>query len=269
MEGDILVFETATLTEALGLGEKEHIALVGAGGKSTLMLTLAGLLQRRGKRVLLTTTTKVSQEQARKAPLCVFTTKEQDWQKRCFEGLDRHGVVFLAKALHGSTKVAGIDPGLADELFGSQHIDFVMVEADGAAGRPLKVPGPNEPVIPASTTLVVGMAGAEALEGRVDEALVFRVEEFLKVTGAARGQKITTRLSALVFVKGEGIFKHTPPRARKVAFLNKIDLLPGEASAHEWAERVLVLSDDIERAIFGSIKQDKFYLHERGHGGTL
>ena len=45
----------------------------------------------------------------------------------------------------------------------------VLVEADAPRGRSLKVPAPHEPVIPASTTLVVVVCALDALGQPLDE----------------------------------------------------------------------------------------------------
>jgi probable selenium-dependent hydroxylase accessory protein YqeC len=41
--------------------------------------------------------------------------------------------------------------------------DYVVVEADGAAGRPLKAHRPWEPVVPACSTMTVGVVGASGM----------------------------------------------------------------------------------------------------------
>ena len=51
-----------------------------------------------------------------------------------------------------------------------READHLIVEADGAAGRPLKAHRPWEPVIPACTDLAVCLAGASGLGRPVSEA---------------------------------------------------------------------------------------------------
>jgi probable selenium-dependent hydroxylase accessory protein YqeC len=47
------------LTEALGVRNSEVVSLIGAGGKTTTLLHLAKELRDAGKKVLVTTTTKI------------------------------------------------------------------------------------------------------------------------------------------------------------------------------------------------------------------
>jgi len=56
----------------------------------------------------------------------------------------------------------------------------VLVEADGAAGRPLKAWAAWEPVIPGQTCLLVVMAGASGLGRPLTPAWVHRPGEPLK-----------------------------------------------------------------------------------------
>ena len=48
--------------------------------------------------------------------------------------------------------------------------DYVLVEADGSAGHPLKAHRPWEPVIPACATMTVGVVGASGLDRPAVEA---------------------------------------------------------------------------------------------------
>ena len=75
-----MAWQTRELAEALGLGNREHIALVGAGGKTTLMFTLAKELVRKGNTVLTGTTTKVWQEQAENSAQVIITENDSRWK---------------------------------------------------------------------------------------------------------------------------------------------------------------------------------------------
>jgi hypothetical protein len=79
--------EVASLMEALAIGAREHIALVGGGGKTTLMFALAEEVSRNEKRVITSTTTKVWHRK-----LCsekVLLVGEVDWKDKTKRGLGR------------------------------------------------------------------------------------------------------------------------------------------------------------------------------------
>ena len=63
--------------------------------------------------------------------------------------------------------------------------DTVLIEADGAKGKPLKYPAPHEPVIPPFSGMVFVLAGLDSLFGQIKEK-VFRwdvLREKWKLTG--------------------------------------------------------------------------------------
>jgi len=242
------------LTAALGLEAREHVALVGGGGKTRLLFTLAEELRQKKKRVITSTTTKIWHHEAIHSPQVVFVQTDPAWRDELKEGLGTHGSTFLAQGLLESGKVNGITPSLADELFQGKETDYLIVEADGAAGHPVKAPAEHEPVIPSSVTKVVGMMGLEALGQELGPEIVFRMDLFTNLTGLHEGERLTPSVLSKLFLDPGGLFKGTPVTAKRVAFLNKLELLGEEQGARELARLILGESGgQIERVVTGSI----------------
>jgi probable selenium-dependent hydroxylase accessory protein YqeC len=248
--------EVKNLRQALGLRAREHIALVGGGGKTTLMFALADELKRDGNRVLTTTTTKVWHREALQYEQVLLVEGEAGWHPKQAEGLNREGAVFVGRSILPSGKVEGISASLADEIFHNSNAQYLIAEADGSAGRPLKAPAEHEPVISSSVTMVVAMMGMEAVSARLDEVAAFRVDQIRKITGLETGGLLTPSALAKVFLHPAGLFKGAPEGARRVVFLNKGDLSEEQAKAAELAEILLRDSGKkIDRVILGSIKE--------------
>jgi len=250
-----------SLIDALALGPREHIAIVGAGGKTTLMLALGDELRRSGKRVIASTTTKVWHREALQCEKVLLVGDDAEWEKIAKEDLSREGSVFVGRSILGTGKVEGIPPSLADEAYGDLQVHHLLIEADGASGHPLKVPAEHEPVIPRSVTMVVAMMGLEVMNARLDEATAFRVEQVRTVTGLDIGEILTPSALSKVFLHPAGLFKGTPEGSRKVVFLNKGDLIKEEARVADLAD--LLLSDrlkKIERVISGSLKMGVYQI---------
>jgi len=263
VSGGVRINRAFDLVEALELKDKEHIALVGAGGKTSLLLGLGDALVKKGARVVITTTTRVGREEAARAPALIFLSEREDWKEELSRKIEDYGLVFVAGHYCESAKIKGIKPERADGLSKFSFVDYLIVEADGACRRPIKAPGPWEPVIPGSSTLIVGMAGAEALGARVDEETVFRLDAFCSVAGAHPGEAITPFMASHIFLERRGIFKGSPNGARQVAFLNKTDLLEDLGPAHEWAEIVVSSAGAMDRAVAGSIKTNSYEVFKR------
>jgi probable selenium-dependent hydroxylase accessory protein YqeC len=244
-----------SLIDALGLGAREHIALVGGGGKTTLMFALADELRRNGKQVITSTTTKVWHREASQYEHVLLVEDEADWKNKTREEVSREGIFFVGKSILDSGKVEGISASLADEIFHDSNAQYLIVEADGSAGHPLKAPAEHEPVIPSSVTMVVAIMGLEAISARLDEMTAFRVEQVRNVTGLETGGVLTPSALAKVFLHPAGLFKGTPGGSRKVVFLNKGDLIEAETKAEELADILLAdAAKRIDRVIFGSLK---------------
>jgi probable selenium-dependent hydroxylase accessory protein YqeC len=94
-------------------------------------------------------------------------------------------------------------------------------------------------VIPAETTLVVPVVGADVFGKSLDDDHVHRPELISALSGAPLGSAITPEVVARVLAHPEGGRKGVPAGARVVALINKVESLPDRAPAHETAERLL------------------------------
>jgi probable selenium-dependent hydroxylase accessory protein YqeC len=246
-----------SLTEALGIEAREVISLVGAGGKTTLMFRLAKELSLGGKRVVTTTTTKIL-EPASEETGSLFVDSDEERIKDFLRGhLGEYRHITVARERMESGKLKGVSPNLVDELCHSKGLDAIIIEADGAAGRPVKAPREHEPVIPTRTTLVVAVLGVDGLEMRLDEESAFQPERVSKITGVPIGERLTDEAMATLMIHREGIFKGAPSSARVAAFLNKVDIPNGVAKAKSIAYKILERNHrKIERIVLGQLKNE-------------
>lgn len=201
------------------------IALVGAGGKTSALFGLAEELALTGRDVIITTTTHIRDprlEQGRTFDQVVFDTpRPRPWDPvRTWPERGRR-VVLASSEDPATGKLRGVDPARIGELDRSGA--FILVEADGAKLRPVKAPAPYEPVVPAVTDLVLGIAGLDCLGKPMDEATVHRPELFGLVTGCAPGAPIQLEHLAALARSPQGLFKGTPAGARRALLLNKAD----------------------------------------------
>lgn len=244
------------LSEALALGDKEHVALVGAGGKTTLLLTLTGELAAAGKKVVACTTTKVWQSEAARIESVRLIDCDFSWRENLRQDLDKGRAVFLGVRILESGKVQGVDPSLLDRLFMEEDLGYLVVEADGSAGHPLKAPLQHEPVIPCSATMVLALMGLEALGMPLTPGVVFRTDVFEKITGTRREETITSRCLSRLIGHPEGSFKGSPASSRKVVFLNKADLARDRDSIEELIHLILANGEvQVERVVVGSLSK--------------
>ena len=245
------------LTDSLGLQEREMISLAGAGGKTTLMFRLAKELVLQGKKVITTTTTKILEPLSEETVRLIVDSDEKKLQHLVALHLDQDRHLTVARERLGSGKLQGVSPEVAANLWNSTGADTVIVEADGAAGRPGKAPREHEPVIPSNTTLVIALLGLDAIGRQLNDENAFQPELISKVTGVRVGEKMTGPMLAILMTHREGIFKGAPAGSRVVSFINKIDLPGGLRKGRALAREILNRKHPrIERIVLGQLRHD-------------
>lgn len=253
------------LPTALGIGGgKELVAIVGGGGKTSLMFTLAAELP---GRVVMTTTTRIFAPQMKRASAVVYA----DDLSSLSNALDAHGRCLVVGRVDGD-KAVGVDPGLPARLLTRPDVDYVIVEADGSRMRPIKAPVDHEPAIPTGTTLLVPMAGLDALEGNIEE-VAHRPEKIREITNYKSqnndddlspavshfpliiGDRLTPAGLAHVLAHPSGGLKDVPGAARVIPFLNKVDTDARLTAARE-AAGLLLRELRVSRVALGALRTD-------------
>lgn len=138
------------------------LAVIGSGGKTTLIKELADRYRSEGKTVLITTTTHMLIEE---------NTLLTDDANRIKLALEETGCVMA-----GNPDGIKFKP-LSKETFDtvSACADVVLVEADGSKSLPLKFPNTAEPVIPDNTDEIIVVCGLQGL-GRAAKDACHRLE---------------------------------------------------------------------------------------------
>lgn len=140
--------------------EESVLTLVGAGGKTSLSLYLAALLAERGKKVVLTTTTRIYPLPRGEAPL-ILEENPRRLEEEVKNLFHRRSLVQVGQRME-EEKVVGLQPETVEILF-KAGAERVLVEADGARGLAFKFPGENEPVLPRPAGRVLVVLGAWGL----------------------------------------------------------------------------------------------------------
>ena len=165
------------LSEALGI-KKGVNAIIGSGGKSSLLKSLSLELSQKGS-VLLTTSTHIlpfshcenicfSEEEALENSNTLLQSKVLSlWDKSqnpilCLGTLEKNGKLSPFPLPFSALE---------------EMADFVLVEADGSKRLPGKAHGRNEPEIPKESQRTVLVFGASALHKPISE-VIHRVEIF-------------------------------------------------------------------------------------------
>ena len=237
---------------AFGIKRGAVISLVGGGGKTTLMFALAAELVLAGRTVVTTTTTKILEPGESQSPLLIVEADEKVLMKAFSRNIEKFKHVTLAAEKLANGKLRGISPQIIEKLAHSRKVDIIIVEADGAAGKPLKAPDATEPVIPPNTSIVIPVTGIDAVGSRLNPENVFRPEIVSGLLDLPAEEIISPKLIAVLLTHPLGIIKGTPPTARIIPFINKTDLDVEDVKAAGLAEEILkIRHPQIKRVILG------------------
>lgn len=145
------------------------ICITGSGGKTTALIELALSYALEGKRVLVSTTTKLQLPSQRAYGCDRYFFDDEILSYSPHQG-ER---VFYA--LKGEKKALSPDEQTLEHLLA--RYDILLLEADGARGCDLKLHTDRDPVIPSFTTATLAIASVGALGKPLSQACFGWAEE--------------------------------------------------------------------------------------------
>jgi probable selenium-dependent hydroxylase accessory protein YqeC len=232
----------AMLDDAFALSARSYIFLIGGGGKTTLMFTLARHLSNAGRTVLATTSTKILYPATEDAA-CVIV--EEDLARaasrlRSEPAGGRH--IAIGKTLNSADhKLNGYSADELDYLRQAKVADCLIVEADGAAGRSLKAHNDYEPLISSHAEMVIAVIGGDCIGCPLTNAHVHRAERFAELLNRPIGATVTEGDIAEIFFHPRGYLKSVPPQA-------EVRVLISKAGSHRTnAQRIAVTLHTADR----------------------
>ncbi len=162
-------------------------AVIGSGGKTSLLRTLGEELAAQGKRVILTTSTHIFPFTGMP---CIWGADEGETAA----ALENSRLICCGTPEEKTGKLTA--PGLPLSAL-TKIADYVIVEADGSKGLPLKAHGPHEPVIPRESETVICVVGLSGL-GKPLREVCHRPELYAWLAGAEESDIVTAETAAAV-----------------------------------------------------------------------
>jgi probable selenium-dependent hydroxylase accessory protein YqeC len=200
------------------------ISVIGSGGKTTLLRYLS---RRLPGTVILTTSTHMYP--FADMPLVDVGGEATPANRRRVTGEIRAALAAGRAVCLGRLLPSGklSDPSAAipfETLLA--EADYVVAEADGSAGRPLKAHRPFEPVIPACSVMTVGVAGASGI-GRPASEACHCPELFCALAGMDPGEPVRPEHVAAVLNR---------EALADCWLVNQMDVLPDPGIARQLCE---------------------------------
>lgn len=215
----------------LDIEKYNTISFVGGGGKSTSINAFAKEFKNIGKKVLITTTTKILYYEHKDNDYLILGNLSKKFNPS-------GSITVLGDSVKGG-KIQGLSPNQLEDINKRKIFDIILIEADGANNKPIKAPGEHEPVVPNFTTMTIGLIGLDCLGKPLDEDNVHRPEVLSKLLEVDYSHKINDENIVKLALHKDGLFKGG--YGEKVIFLNKAD-----------SEDRLLLGKEIRRRLYNS-----------------
>lgn len=249
------------LTKVLNIKEGEVISLIGAGGKTSIMFSLAQELKEIVTgRIITTTTTKILEPAESASERLIVSDDLTDFLHKLTSLFPQDKLLTVVKERIGtSDKLKGIPPDWIGKL---KEIDFdnkitIIVEADGAACRDFKIPNENEPVIPSSTDLLLPVIGSRIVNCRLNSKNLHRVSLIDKINSDFKlEQMVTAELIVDILLKRQGYDLLTKQsQYRVIPILNQVDTEPRYNFARKVGEKLI--ESGINMVLLTAVKNKK------------
>jgi probable selenium-dependent hydroxylase accessory protein YqeC len=210
------------LSDLIDLPAKPLISIIGAGGKTTTMYTLANELAQQGKRVITTTTTQIFFPKTGETDILIVEAEMPALLKMVSAAWKDHHCVTVAGTVTNTGKLAGLEPEQSYELLMKSGADAVLIEADGARQRMIKAPAEYEPVVPLQTDVALLMLSAVAINQPLSAQVAHRPELVADVAGINQGDRLSPAVIARLVISERGAMKNIPEMARVYLLLTHV-----------------------------------------------
>jgi len=213
---------TTPLSDALKLHSGDRIALTGGGGKTTVLYTLAE--ENLPGQGLYTTTTRMFDPSGSDHPFQRLLVLSDDGLPVPFQ--EKESCFISSGKIPGSPeKVLGLSNKQIESWKCMKEWPILVIEADGAAGKPIKAPRTGEPVIPSCVNKVAGCIGLDSLGKPVSPEWVHRCDLFTKRFCVQGQRTIEPDVLINLITHPQGLFQNAPEGSERWVILNKADCL--------------------------------------------
>jgi probable selenium-dependent hydroxylase accessory protein YqeC len=233
------------LRDALGVTRGEMVALIGAGGKTTTLFRLAKELRDQGFKVLVTTTTKIFKPTKPHIDRLFLVDDVQALLDVC-AGIAAPTIIGAGCGVNQEGKLLGMPAPWLDRLNRDGAFDAILVEADGAASRLLKIPADGEPVIPESCQTTVWIVAIKILGRPLTDEWVHRSARARELLGLPPEARVSEEVLLQLLQHKDGCLKGIPTASRKLALINQADSAAEMAAAQ-------VLGGKLQRLNFARV----------------
>ncbi len=229
------------------LTQYKHIALVGAGGKTTLVNRLTESLRKRDKILVSSTTTFIKPNVTAYDFIDYYYNQEYE-----LSSIEQPGIYMIGRGRTQADLVMGLEKEDIEYL--SHGFDHAIIECDFSNGRPLKGFRDFEPIIPDTTDVTIGIIDIQALGLLVNSTNIHQLDKFIELTGSTIGSLVTINHLAKIIDDKSALFKNAV--GKRVLFINKVEKELDQALALSLYETINL--ESLDMVIEGSLVMERY-----------
>lgn len=238
----------------LKLKKYKDIALVGAGGKTTLVNRLTELLRHQHKILVSSTTIFLKPNSTSFDFIDYYYDQEYD-----LSVIKDKGIYMIGRGRTQEDLIMGVEKEDIEYLSGG--FDHTIIECDFSNGRPLKGFRDFEPVIPNTTDVTIGIIDIQSLGLLVNSKNIHNLDKYIELTGSAIGSLVTINHLAKIVDDENALFKNAV--GKRVLFINKVEKELDQALALSLYEAIDL--NRLDMIIEGSLIMDRYdVLYDNG-----
>ena len=220
-----------SLVDAFDVGKGDFVAVIGAGGKSTLLKRLADELNERGMKVFTSSTTNLQPPRPGQTDDFTIANGAERMIELMQASFEKHQHVTAASSdFERKDKLKGLEPEELLAIHETRIADVILIQADGARKRSFKAPAKHEPTVPAFSTHCILTVGLDILGEPLDDRKVHRTEITAQFAGQPVGSIVTLETVLRVLEHPDAYLGRIPSSARRMLYLSKADS-PGRLEA--------------------------------------
>lgn len=238
------------LSELLNLHKGHIVSIVGAGGKTSLMFSLAEEL-RYNHKVLVTTTTKIYVPNRLQYDfMYMWSTNNKNYISNSCKGIYVYG-----NYINLENKIIGVNFSYLKNMY--EYFDYILIEADGSKRKPIKGWNDDEPIVYNQTDKTIGVLDITIIGKKVTEYNIHRLDKFIEITNASVGDLITIDHILSLITHPKGLFKNS--FGEKILFINKVENTKEKLLA---ANLIDIINNtcgfSLDKIIIGSLKNKRY-----------
>lgn len=195
------------------------VAIVGAGGKTTVLSKLVEYGRLARQAMMVTTTTRLYKSQV-DLWKPYFGDDFSKAEESCLRAVQRGECAAWFSGVDG-TKVVALTSKQIDDMHRLHPQWQILVEADGAKEKWLKAPNKTEPVIPELTKTTIGVVNLQMLGASLEEERVHNMDLVMDIMERPAGAVVTPTMLAKLVLHKKGLFQYA--KGKKVLFCTGYD----------------------------------------------